>query len=124
MMPRLRTSAVTLVALLVFSACAAAPESPENKLRDFARCLSDKGAVFYGAFWCDHCREQKEMFGAAFEHVRYVECGVIGNPRAQTQVCSTKEIKSYPTWEFADGERRKGIQPFAALAEKTGCKLP
>ena len=120
----LRSCAVTVASLVVFSACAAAPADPEDKLRAFARCLTEKRAVMYGAFWCDHCREQKEMFGAASEHITYVECGVIGNPRAQTQVCSTKQVKSYPTWEFADGERLKGRQSFQILAQKTGCQVP
>jgi hypothetical protein len=34
------------------------------KYVEFAQCLSDKGAVFYGAFWCTHCKSQKQMFGA------------------------------------------------------------
>lgn len=102
----------------------AAPAADEAQLREFARCLSSKGAVMYAAFWCDHCRQQKELFGPAAEHLMYVECGVVGNPRAQTAACANKQIRKYPTWEFADGERRTGKQSLETLAEKTGCKLP
>ena len=34
-----------------------------GKLDGFAQCLKDKGAIFYGAFWCPHCQNQKKMFG-------------------------------------------------------------
>ena len=30
---------------------------------NLAQCLTDKGAKFYGAFWCSHCQEQKAEFG-------------------------------------------------------------
>ena len=30
-----------------------------GKLDVFARCLKEKQAVFYGAFWCPHCQNQK-----------------------------------------------------------------
>lgn len=94
-----------------------------GKYDGLAQCLKDKGAVFYGAFWCPHCQAQKKMFGNSAEKLPYVECS---NPdgQSQTQVCIDKSIQSYPTWEFADGSRLTGeIQP-AQLAEKTGCTLP
>ncbi|MEK7133297.1 MAG: hypothetical protein AAB771_01260, partial [Patescibacteria group bacterium] len=37
--------------------------SKPGKLDEFTQCLKDKGAVFYGAFWCPHCQNQKAMFG-------------------------------------------------------------
>src|SRR5262245_50308877 len=68
----------------------------------FAQCLKDKGAVFYGAFWCPHCQAQKKLFGSSASLLPYVECSTLdGN--AQTAVCTDKKIASYPTWEFADG---------------------
>jgi hypothetical protein len=45
----------------------------------FARCLTDRGVKMYGAWWCPHCQEQKEKFGASFEYVPYVECGIKGD---------------------------------------------
>ena len=27
-----------------------------------AKCLTEKGVTFYGAFWCSHCKRQKESY--------------------------------------------------------------
>ena len=85
-----------------------------------AQCLKDNGAVFYGAFWCSHCQNQKELFGAAAPALPYVECST-PDGYSQTFVCKEKEIKGYPTWRFADGSELDGEQSFATLAEKSGC---
>lgn len=88
----------------------------------FAQCLKDSGTTFYGAFWCPHCRSQKEMFGAAQKLLPYIECSTLdGN--GQLPVCREKGITGYPTWEFPDGSRLSGEQSFATLAEKSGCAL-
>lgn len=94
-----------------------------GKYDGLAQCLKDKGATFYGAFWCPHCQEQKKMFGNSAELLPYVECS---NPdgKTQTQVCIDKGIKQYPTWIFADGSTLVGEHEPKALAEKTGCSLP
>lgn len=94
-----------------------------GKLDGFAQCLKDKKATFYGAFWCPHCQNQKAIFGNSERLLPYVECS---NPDAQsqTQVCISRGIKNYPTWEFADGSRLTGETPLEKLAEKTGCVLP
>src|SRR5579884_3441002 len=34
----------------------------------FAQCLTQKKATMYGLYWCEHCAEQKEMFGNAPIH--------------------------------------------------------
>ena len=94
-----------------------------SPVAQFAECLKDKGAVFYGAFWCPHCKAQKTLFGDAVSLLPYVECSTTdGN--AQTQVCIDKKIEGYPTWEFADGSRLSGEQTFAQLAAKTECPVP
>lgn len=89
----------------------------------FATCLADQGAMFYGTFWCKFCGEQKKMFGSSQKLIPYTECST-ADGRAQNQVCTEKEIKSYPTWEFADGSRLTGVVSFEQLAEKTSCALP
>ena len=94
-----------------------------NRLDAFARCLSDKGAKMYGAFWCPHCQEQKEMFGSSFEFAPYVECGIKGS-RAPAQVCVDANVKHYPTWVFPDGTRVEGEHPLDFLGQATGCPLP
>jgi uncharacterized membrane protein/glutaredoxin len=64
-----------------------------------AEHLTDTGAKMYGAFWCPHCKDQKELFGRqAFNKIDYVECDPAGeNPR--TQMCIDAGIQRYPTWE-------------------------
>ena len=94
-----------------------------HRLDAFADCLAAKQATMYGAYWCPHCAEQKEMFESSFHYVPYVECGVPGS-RDEAQFCKDANIKHFPTWRFADGEKREGTQPLQALAAKTGCDLP
>ena len=100
----------------------ATPPGP-GKYDAFAQCLGDKGAVFYGAFWCSHCQAQKKMFGSSQKLLPYVECST-PNGQGQNKECIDKKVSSYPTWEFADGSRLNGEIPLATLAEKTACELP
>ncbi len=90
----------------------------------FAKCLTNKGAVMYGVFWCDHCREQKTAFGDSFKYVKYVECVTPDQPRVLIPECKAQGITHTPTWIFADGSKLEGSQSLATLAEKTGCKAP
>jgi hypothetical protein len=94
-----------------------------GKLDAFTTCLKDKGAVFYGAFWCTHCQAQKKLFGSSVKLIPYVECST-ADGSAQTKECIDKKITGYPTWEFIDGTRLNGEIPLAQLAEKTSCILP
>src|SRR3989344_343756 len=94
-----------------------------GKYDAFATCLKDKGAVFYGAFWCPHCQTQKKLFGSSVKLLPYVECST-ADGKSQTQICIDKKVTSYPTWEFADASRLTGEIPLAQLAEKTYCALP
>lgn len=94
-----------------------------GKLDQFATCLGEKGATFYGAFWCPHCNAQKKMFGTSKKLLPYVECST-PDGNSQTQICIDKKIDGYPTWEFADGSRLNGEIPLTQLAEKTECVLP
>ena len=38
----------------------------------FAKCLSDKGAIMYGATWCKYTAEQKAMFGKSFKYLNRI----------------------------------------------------
>ena len=98
-------------------------QSTPGKLDAFAQCLGDKGATYYGAFWCPHCQAQNKLFGKSKPELPYVECST-PDGQGRTQQCIEAEINTYPTWEFADGERLLGEQELATLAEKTGCELP
>ncbi len=89
---------------------------------EFAQCLTDKEAVFYGTFWCSYCQLQKKMFGSSQKLLPYIECSTLDGNN-QLQICKDNNIESYPTWEFADGSRLSGKISFEKLAEKTGCVL-
>lgn len=103
----------------------AVPAGSKNKanLDEFAKCLASKNAAMYGSFWCQHCDEQKELFGDSFKHVPYVECSIPGS-RQMTFTCQLAQIRHTPTWIFADGGRLVGVQQLKTLSEKTGCSLP
>jgi len=93
-----------------------------GKLDSFAQCLGDKGAQFYGAFWCTHCQDQKAMFGRSAKLLPYIECST-SDGQNQTETCQQANIEGYPTWQFADGSREAGLFSLDQLAQKTGCQL-
>jgi hypothetical protein len=85
-----------------------------------AECVADAGAVFYGAHWCPYCTRQRAAFGGFADRLNYVECAEPGE-RTQTAECREAGIRSYPTWEFPDGTRRRGLQSLERIAAATGC---
>lgn len=94
-----------------------------GKYDNFARCLKDKKVIFYGAFWCSHCQNQKRLFGKSEKYLPYIECSTIDG-QGQLKICQDKKIQSYPTWEFADGDRLVGVVSLSVLSKKTNCQLP
>ena len=118
-MPGLLTLAVLVVAGLLIS-----QRVIPGKLDAFAAWLEDKGATYYGAYWCPNCEKQNRMFGNSKKHLPYVECAIRGVQSEQTAECKEAKIEAYPTWEFTGGERVTGVQQLDFLAEKTGCTLP
>ena len=91
--------------------------SSESKIA-LAKHLTQVGAKFYGAWWCPHCQQQKQVFGQeAMEFVPYVECS--DSDRRPTAACQAAEIKSYPTWEI-NGRRFVGEKNLEELANLTG----
>lgn len=111
-------AAFLFMILLLVASCS--KSDPAND--QFAKCLTEKGAKFYGAFWCPHCVEQKKMFGSSIEYINYIECST-ADRRGQVQACQDAQIEGYPTWEFGDGSRLDGTLSFETLADKTGCQL-
>jgi thiol-disulfide isomerase/thioredoxin len=94
-----------------------------GNLDGFTQCLEDKGAIFYGAFWCPHCQRTKALFGSSAHLLPYVECST-PDGKEQLQICKDKGIQSYPTWTFADGSTLNGERTLKELSDKTGCVLP
>lgn len=115
---QLGVAAVAVLFLGAFAAWWRLPHAPETPLDEFARCLTAKGAVMYGAYWCPHCQKQKAMFGDAVKFLNYVEC------TEEPEKCTNAGIQAFPTWLFAGGIRLVGTQSFEALAGASGCALP
>ena len=115
---------ILLFAVLIIGAISLSPkETVPGKLDDFSKCLTEKKVKMWGAYWCPHCKNQKEEFGDSWEFVTYTECSLPGGS-GQTKECKEAGIEGYPTWEFEDGERMSGEIPLEVLAEKSGCDLP
>ena len=81
--------------------------APSNGIQvGLAEHLRRQGFMFYGAWWCPACRQQKSLFGQpAAQRLPYLECekGAAGQQR-----CSEVGIRVYPTW-IKGGERREGV---------------
>lgn len=112
----------TVTSVLLQSSSNSIPPGP-GKYDSFATCLKDKGATFYGAFWCPHCQATKKLFGSSQKFLPYVECST-ADGTGQTQACIDKKVSTYPTWVFADGTRLTGELTLQELADKTSCVLP
>lgn len=120
--------AVTLIALLaIFTGLYFLDKTETTTLQStkydsFGICLTEKGATFYGAFWCQHCKEQKKKFENSAK-IPYVECST-PDGNGQNAICKEKGVESYPTWIFADGTKLTGEVSLEILSQKTGCELP
>jgi len=76
---------------------------------NFAKCLSEKGAVMYGAMdWCKYTQGQKAMFGKSFKYINYHEFQDLPG------------IKKTPTW-IINSQWYENVQSFDTLASLTGC---
>lgn len=90
---------------------------------ELAKCLKDKGAIFYGAFGCSHCQNQKALFGKSAQFLPYVECSTPDGNNTREE-CTRAGVGKYPTWQFPDGSRESGEVSLRYLSEKTTCPLP
>ncbi|SBO44656.1 hypothetical protein [Cyanobium sp. NIES-981] len=81
------------------------------------RALSDhlraRGAIFYGAWWCPACFQQKNLFGKeAGNSLPYVECDKSDQGR---QRCMAAEVRAFPTWDLKGKPRLEGVQNLEEL---------
>ncbi|MBI4488034.1 MAG: hypothetical protein HY694_03025 [Deltaproteobacteria bacterium] len=93
----------------------------DPKVRALAEHLTKIKAKFYGAYWCPHCEEQKEMFGASAHRLPYIECSPQGSRSPQAAICRAAGIKTYPTW-IIDAQRHEGVLSLNQLANISGFK--
>lgn len=101
------------------------PSPPGAKA--LASHLSSSGWTLFGAFWCSHCAEQKEMFGAeASAALPYVECFPAGwRQGAQPSgTCAAAALTGFPTWVGPQGQRVEGAQTLGELARRSGFAGP
>ena len=90
--------------------------TPEQK--ELSAHLRAKGAVFYGAWWCPACFQQKNLFGKeAGNSLPYVECDKTDDGRSR---CMAAQIRAFPTWDLAGKERREGVQTIEELKVWSG----
>lgn len=90
---------------------------------NFADCLKNRKAIFYGLFDCGPCQDQKKLFTDGTERLPYVECKS-QEDGTLLSACADKDITGYPTWVFADGSRLVGFQDLKVISQTTGCPLP
>lgn len=96
----------------------------DHRYDQFAKCIASKQARMYGLYWCPHCADQKEMFGASFRYISYTECAVKGSPHELTPECKAAGVKLFPSWQFGNNPPKEGVLSLDALRDKTGCSLP
>jgi hypothetical protein len=94
-------------------------DSTPNPKTALAQCLADKGATFYGAYWCPHCNNQKLAFGSrASKKLPYVECALFPSEVSST---ASRVLKEYKAGTYAGGYKQeldtlsKSITDHAAL---------
>ena len=104
-------AAVAGVVILAIAAYSVYSANKPGQYDDFAKCLSEKGAVMYGAIeWCKYTQAQKGMFGNSFKYLNYQDFTKLSG------------IKKTPTWVI-NGKWYENVQSFDKLAALTGCKL-
>jgi uncharacterized membrane protein len=118
---------IALAGLFVFALhlqYAAEPALPDDpRAAPLAAHLTSIGAKFYGAYWCDHCKEQKKYFGEAAESLPYIECSPGGQRAPMGKECRDAYIKTFPTWVIND-RRTEGVLSLKELSEQSGFKTP
>ena len=113
-----------VIILLIAAAYYAGWYRKNHRYDTFARCIASKQARMYGLYWCPHCADQKEKFGASFRYIPYQECAVKGSPHELTPECKAVGIKLFPSWQFGSNPPKEGVLSLEELRDKTGCSLP
>jgi uncharacterized membrane protein len=97
------------------------PVAEDPQVRALAEHLAKTNAKFYGAVWCPHCAEQKDLFGASADRLPYIEGHPQGRKGPRAVACEDAGIMVYPTW-IIGGRRIEGIISPTQLAELSGFK--
>lgn len=117
------TAVVLTVLLLVGGYAISAPRAgATDYATGLAKHLTATGVKLYGAYWCPHCTDQKQLFGKAASLLPYIECDP-RSPVGQPSVCVAHEIRAFPTWEIA-GQKIEGVLSLEQLARLSGYPRP
>ena len=116
---------VVLIAVVIVFAIInnTSKKTPTGFYDTFAGCVTNKGAVMYGLYYCSHCQEEKATFGDSFKFIKYIEC----TDQANNKLCLDNGVDAFPTWlvgtstKIIGFEKNKTLQE---LSDATGCKLP
>jgi len=85
--------------------------------------LNEIGAKNYGAYWCPHCYDQKQLLGKeAAAQLDYVECAADG-VNAQVEQCRAAGIQAFPSWEIK-GQIYAGVRSLNELADLSDYQGP
>lgn len=104
---KVKILAISFVVFLIIGSLTAYSLMSPGKYDNFAKCLTEKGAVMYGENWCQYTQAQKGMFGKSFKYINY---------EVKT------DLNRRPTW-IIDGESYETVQSFERLSTLTGCKF-
>jgi hypothetical protein len=85
--------------------------------------LRKAGAQMYGAFWCSHCYDQKQIFGQeAMSDFPYVECFPDGWKQGieMAPACKAANLEGFPTWVVGSEklEGAKSLEELQAALDK------
>ncbi|MAG38872.1 hypothetical protein CMO90_02180 [Candidatus Woesearchaeota archaeon] len=97
----------SVVIIVVLFALGIYSSSKPGDWDEFAKCLTEKGAIMYGEDWCQYTQGQKNMFGKSFKYINY-------------QI--KEDLNLRPTW-IINNQRYEKVQSFERLAALTECKL-
>jgi|SRR3989338_1110711 len=102
-------SAIFILAIAVFGYNFFQSKKP-GYLDGFAQCLTEKGAVMYGASFCKYTHGQKGMFGNS---VNFLDI---------RDFTEDQNVRVTPTWKI-NGEYYENVQSLDRLSLVTGCAI-
>jgi glutaredoxin len=110
-----------LITVVVLTACSGGGPQPPGKYAGVAQCLTEKGVILYGAYWCPHCQAQRQDFGSDSQFITYVECDDNG-PNGDRKACLDAGVSSFPTWFFPGQGNLIGRNPIFVIAKLANCQ--
>lgn len=114
-------TAVLIILVLIFAISNLRSIEIGLNYDEFAKCITEKKAVMYGAESCSHCKAQKDVLGDSFKYINYVECP------DNIKFCLDNGINGYPTWIIGTSTKIEGFSRNTTMQEisnATGCLLP